>query len=73
MRDLLSPAALQRRGLFDVAYVGKLINQHESGFADHGMLLWGLMSVEIWQQLFIDSCSAVQASVGAQLPLVAQF
>ncbi len=73
MRDLLSPAVLQKRGLFDVAYVGKLIAQHESGFADHGMLLWGLMSVEIWQQLFIDSRAAVQAPVGAQLPVGAQF
>jgi asparagine synthase (glutamine-hydrolysing) len=55
LRDVLSPSALRRRGLFNPRFVEKLINQHESGFADHGSLLWGLMSVELWQRIFIDS------------------
>jgi asparagine synthase (glutamine-hydrolysing) len=55
VRDVLSPSALRRRGLFDPNFVGKLIEQHESGFADHGALLWGLMSVELWQRVFMDS------------------
>ena len=54
VRDTLSPEALKRRGLFDPAYVGKLLDEHESGFADHGLLIWGLMGVEFWHRQFID-------------------
>jgi hypothetical protein len=32
-----------------------LRSEHEEGFANHGSLLWGLLSVEIWPCLFIDS------------------
>jgi len=35
--------------------VEKLIGEHERGFADHGALLWGLMNVELWQRIFMDS------------------
>jgi hypothetical protein len=31
-----------------------LLNEHQTGFADHSSLLWGLLSVEIWHRLFID-------------------
>ncbi len=55
VRDILSPAAIQRRGLFNPDYVEKLLDEHEAGFADHGTLVWGLLSVELWHRLFIDS------------------
>lgn len=55
VRDILSPAVLRRRGLFDPNYVEKLFDEHEAGFADHGSLLWGLLCVELWYRLFIDS------------------
>jgi asparagine synthase (glutamine-hydrolysing) len=55
VRDALSPAVVRRRGLFNPAFVEKLINEHESGFADHGSLLWGLISVELWQRIFLDA------------------
>lgn len=55
MRDILSPSALSRRGLFHPPFVEKLISEHERGFADHGSLLWGLMNVELWQRIFMDS------------------
>ncbi len=54
VRDVLSPSALKNRGLFDPVFVENLIQQHENGFADHGALLWGLMSVELWQRAFMD-------------------
>jgi asparagine synthase (glutamine-hydrolysing) len=65
VRDVLSPSALRRRGLFDPIFVGKLIEQHESGFADYGALLWGLMSVELWQNVFMDSRVRTQRAAGA--------
>ena len=55
VRDVLSPSALRRRGLFNPVFVEKLIEQHERGFADNSSLLWGLMSVELWQRVFMDS------------------
>ena len=55
VRDLLSPAALRRRGLFDPVYVQKLFDEHESRQADHGYLLWGLLSVELWHRVFLDT------------------
>ena len=55
VRDLLAPETLSRRGLFDPNYVAKLIEQHESRFADHGALLWGLISLELWYRTYIDS------------------
>jgi asparagine synthase (glutamine-hydrolysing) len=55
VRDVLSPSAIRRRGLFDALFVEKLISEHESGFADHGSLVWGLLSVELWHRVFLDS------------------
>jgi asparagine synthase (glutamine-hydrolysing) len=55
VRDILAPAAVRRRGLFNPASVENLLNQHETGFADHGSLLWSLLSVELWHRVFIDS------------------
>jgi asparagine synthase (glutamine-hydrolysing) len=54
VRDTLSKEAILRRGLFDWESVDTLVRQNENGFADHGLQIWGLMSVEIWHRLFID-------------------
>lgn len=55
MRDLLAPATLHKRGLFNESFVSQLMSQHESGYADNSTELWGLMSFEMWMQRFIDS------------------
>jgi asparagine synthase (glutamine-hydrolysing) len=55
LRDALSPSALQRRGFFNPAFLEKLLREHETGFADHGSILWGLLSVELWHRVFLDS------------------
>ena len=65
VRDVLSPSVLKRRGLFNPAFVENLIQQHENGFADHGSLLWGLMNVELWQRVFMDSRFQPQRKAGA--------
>jgi asparagine synthase (glutamine-hydrolysing) len=61
LRDILAPAALERRGLFRPELVGTLLDEHERGAADHGSLLWGLLSVELWHRLFIDAAPARKA------------
>ena len=55
VRDLLAPATIRRRGLCDAQYVQTLLDAHDSRSADHGLLLWGLASLELWHQLYIDS------------------
>lgn len=54
MQDLLSTETLERRGLFHVSFVERLIREHVSGYTDHSTKLWGLMSVEMWTRKFID-------------------
>jgi asparagine synthase (glutamine-hydrolysing) len=65
LRDILSPATLRRRGLFNRSFVERLLGEHESGFAEHGSLLWGLLSVELWQRLFLDSQQRPERHAGA--------
>ena len=55
MRDLLSPATIKRRGLFDPVYIETMLKEFESGFADHSNLLWGLVSLELWHRCYLDS------------------
>jgi asparagine synthase (glutamine-hydrolysing) len=55
LRDILSSTTVRRRGLFNVSFIEKLLDEHDSGFSDHGLLLWGLVNVELWYHLFIDS------------------
>lgn len=55
MHDLLSSSTIQRRGFFDAKVVEKMVRQHESGYADHATELWGLMSIEIWMNQFLES------------------
>ncbi len=52
--DLLSPSTVQRRGLFDRGTVSRILAEHDSEAADHGSLLWGLISVELWHRLYLD-------------------
>jgi asparagine synthase (glutamine-hydrolysing) len=52
--DLLSETALRRRGLVDAAHVRGLIERDRQGREDHGMLIWTLLTWEIWFQTFFD-------------------
>jgi asparagine synthase (glutamine-hydrolysing) len=54
-RDLLSPAALGGRDLFDAGAITRLMDEHEAGSADHGSVLWALISVELWHRLYADA------------------
>jgi asparagine synthase (glutamine-hydrolysing) len=54
-RDLLSADALGARGLFDPHALDRLMDEHEVGAANHGSVLWALMSVELWHRLYVDA------------------
>ncbi len=48
VRDTFSPGRLNRRGLFNVDYVQRLLDEHERGLADHRKLIWTLLMFEMW-------------------------
>ena len=47
-RDVLSPDALRRHGVFDPAAVGSVIDRHVSGREDLSRQIWGLMAFSLW-------------------------
>ena len=55
--DLLSPAQVARRGLFQPAAVQRYIDEHRSGRHDWSMQLWQFLTLELWMQTFLDGGS----------------
>jgi asparagine synthase (glutamine-hydrolysing) len=70
VRDILSPDSLRRRGIFNETYVERLLDEHERGFADHGALLWSLLSIELWHERFLSQ-PAGQPPVAPVVPSLA--
>lgn len=52
--DVLSERRLRQRGLFDPAAVHAAIAENDANRADHSYLLYCLITLELWQQTFID-------------------
>ena len=50
---VLGPRALGR-GLFQGAFLRRLAEEHRAGTWDHGLRLWLLVNLEIWQRIFAD-------------------
>jgi len=53
MHDLLAPERLKNQGLFDAAFVQKLIKEHETGAASHHKQLWTLLVFQLWFDNFL--------------------
>ncbi len=53
--EVLSPPALQRRGIFDAAAVRRLRDSDAAGHIDAAYTLLSMMNIEIWCRRFIDS------------------
>ena len=49
----LAEAALARTGYFDAAAVRRLRAEHQSGRADHARRLMGVLSTQLWHELFV--------------------
>ena len=54
MRDLLSPARIARRGLFEPAEVTRLIDEHVAGRENHAHTLFPLMVFERWADAHLE-------------------
>lgn len=66
LRDALSTEAVRARGLLDPAAVALLLDEHERGRADHGSLLFGLLSLELWARAFLDAPVRRRAGAGSR-------
>ncbi|HZW98850.1 MAG TPA: asparagine synthase (glutamine-hydrolyzing) [Trueperaceae bacterium] len=64
VRDLLAPESVRSRGLFDPGFVNGLLDEHETGRADHSTAIYGLLSVELWYRAFIAGGTARRATHG---------
>ena len=54
IRELLSPAAVARRGMFRPEAVERLLKEHFQGGRDNAIKIWGLLMLEVWHQMYID-------------------
>lgn len=45
-RAIAGGSALARTGWFDMAAIGRIVGQHQSGLSDHGRLIWQLMMLD---------------------------
>jgi len=52
--DLLSPAAVARRGIFEPSTLARYVSDQRSGRRDRAYQIWTLLTLELWMQAFID-------------------
>jgi len=52
--DYLAPAIIAKRGIFRPEEVGRMVKAHTGGKADLSLQLWGLITLEVWQRIFLD-------------------
>lgn len=52
--ELLLSETFGSRGLFRTGYVSRLIEDHQTGRAQHGQRIWLLCQLELWMRMFVD-------------------
>src|SRR6185436_578078 len=60
--ELLSESSLRARGLYEPGYVRALIENDRAGLQDNGMVLWSLLTFEIWFRTFFNGAIATGPS-----------
>jgi hypothetical protein len=50
--DLLSDDAIRKRGLYEASYVREVIAKDRRGEEDNALLIWSLLTTEVWFQKF---------------------
>lgn len=53
--ELLSETSLRRRGFYEPPAARALIDADRRGIEDHGMVIWTMLTTELWFRTFIDS------------------
>jgi asparagine synthase (glutamine-hydrolysing) len=52
--EFLSPERIERRGLFEVSAVQRILAEMDANREDHAYLIYALLTLEIWLQTFLD-------------------
>jgi asparagine synthase (glutamine-hydrolysing) len=52
--ELLSESALKEREFYDARYIRALITRDRLGQEDHGMIIWTLLTTELWFRTFFE-------------------
>jgi asparagine synthase (glutamine-hydrolysing) len=62
LRELARDVLANDRGWFRPAEVRSLLDEHESGRADHGHRLWCLLMLELWMREHVEAPTLVAAA-----------
>ncbi len=57
LREMLDPARLERDGIFNPAYVGRLVEDHLEGRRDNRKELWTLTVFQLWKERWLESAT----------------
>jgi asparagine synthase (glutamine-hydrolysing) len=63
VKEILLSDKSMKRGYFNRSYVGKLVDDHQAGRADHTHRLWTLLCLELWHLMFIDKSITSKSDV----------
>jgi len=55
--QLLSPKAIEGRGIFRQEAVQKLLRDHQENRRDNALKIWALLMIEVWQRMYVDGQS----------------
>jgi len=59
-RDILLSEKAAKRDIFDMKYIGKILEDHKQGRQNHHHRLWALLCLELWFMTFIDRADISQ-------------
>jgi asparagine synthase (glutamine-hydrolysing) len=54
--ELLSRDSLRQKGYFDPSAVAHLLEQHRAGHRNHASQLFGVLGMQLWDDLFMRGC-----------------
>ncbi len=54
LNELIMNSSIRRRGLFDYAFIARLMDEHQTSKRDWSFHLWALLNVSLWYDRWID-------------------
>jgi asparagine synthase (glutamine-hydrolysing) len=57
VRNLFAESRFVELGIFERAYVQRLVDEHIAGKVDHNYRLWLLINLEVWYRMFFEGMS----------------
>lgn len=54
VKRLITTGPAAQRGMFNMSFIERILDEHRSGRRDHRFRLWTLLILEIWHRLFVD-------------------